>query len=299
MTPSRSSRCCRQLFILAAAFVIALSMVSASDPQLLDRRALDHESDDYELEDPEESAPLLSTPVKQDTTDEYLYPPNSMSEVPSEHHQSQVPSSISQPAPSLAGKSSNSSSIDNDSLSSETGPSTIDPRSPASRLSLVKPKLNQANPSLFPIGSRIDLEWVFDQKTLLVPPRSLTLEAALVSDPSRVWPIANISGSATSARWDTAKVKEHLSTGLYTLHVYDPMIGKQGIATNGHLVPYSDLQFGLYVPGANLAKTGDTHCGTCRFDAININASGKTVGDPDLVTIGRAVLCFIFVMLLK
>jgi len=161
--------------------------------------------------------PLLSSPVKQDTTDEYLYPPNSMSEVPSEHHQSQAPSSTLQPAPSLAGKSSNSSSIDNDSLGSETGTNTIDPRSPASRLSLVKPKLNQANPSLFPIGSRIDLEWVFDQKTLLVPPRSLTLEAALVSDASRVWPIANISGSATSVSWDTAKVKEHLSTGLYML----------------------------------------------------------------------------------
>lgn len=30
--------------------------------------------------------------------------------------------------------------------------------------------------------------------------------------------------------------------------VYETRIGKQGVATSGHLMPYSDLQFGLYIP---------------------------------------------------
>ncbi|KAF9928170.1 hypothetical protein BGZ67_007118, partial [Mortierella alpina] len=204
MAPSRFSHCRRQLFIVAAVSFIALSIVSAADPRLLNPRAQDHENDDYEFDDPEESASFLSTSVKQDTMDERLYPVDLFSEAHSEHRQSQAPPSVS-PLPSLAGSSSHPSSIDNDNSGSIPGTSDIDPRGPASRLTMLKPKLNQANPVLFPIGSRIDLEWAFDQKTLLVPPRSLTLEAALVSDASRVWPIANISGSATSAIWDTTK----------------------------------------------------------------------------------------------
>ncbi|KAF8932634.1 hypothetical protein BGZ58_006889, partial [Dissophora ornata] len=64
-----------------------------------------------------------------------------------------------------------------------------------------------------------------------------------------VWPIANISGSATSVVWNTAAVTNpSLFMGFYTLSVYDTKIGKQGVATSGHLMPYSDLQFGLYIP---------------------------------------------------
>lgn len=41
-----------------------------------------------------------------------------------------------------------------------------------------------------------------------------------------------------------------LTNVLHTKHrsVYDTKIGKQGVATSGHLMPYSDLQFGMYIP---------------------------------------------------
>ncbi|KAF9286923.1 hypothetical protein BGZ68_002409 [Mortierella alpina] len=216
MTPSRAANCGRKLFVLAAVSIIALTIVSASDPRLIKPRAHDNEEDEYEIDDPEESAPLLSNSVIQETIDVQLHSSDLFPKALTEHRQSQAPSSASSLLPPT-GSSSNSSAIDNDSFGSKTETGAVDNRSPASRVTMLKPKLNQANPLLFPIGSRIDLEWAFDQKTLLSPPRSLTLEAALVSDSSRLWPIANLSGSATSTIWDTAKVKEHLPMGLYTL----------------------------------------------------------------------------------
>ncbi|KAF9383415.1 hypothetical protein CPB97_006478 [Podila verticillata] len=124
--------------------------------------------------------------------------------------------------------------------------SVIDPRRPVSRLSMVQPKQNTVNPPLFPVGSNIVFEWLFDNATLVFPPANLTVEISLTSNPKMIWPVANVSGTATSVVWNTATVTNpSLFMGYYTLSVYDTKIGKQGVATSGHLMPYSDLQFGM------------------------------------------------------
>ncbi|KAF9138415.1 hypothetical protein BGX30_009199 [Mortierella sp. GBA39] len=133
--------------------------------------------------------------------------------------------------------------------------SIIDPRLPVSRLSMVQPKQNSINPPLFPVGSNIVFEWVFDNTTLVFPPANLTIEVALTSNPKMVWPVANVSGTATSTSWRTDAVVPSLFMGFYTLSVYDTKLGKQGVATSGHLMPYSDLQFGMYIPYIRLAES--------------------------------------------
>ncbi|KAG0051801.1 hypothetical protein BGZ83_003277 [Gryganskiella cystojenkinii] len=127
--------------------------------------------------------------------------------------------------------------------------SVIDPRRPVSRLSMIQPKQNTANPPLFPVGANIVFEWAFDNTTLVFIPANLTVEVSLTSNPKMIWPVANVSGTTTSVVWNTAtNVNPSLFMGFYTLSVYESKIGKQGVATSGHLMPYSDLQFGLYIP---------------------------------------------------
>lgn len=97
--------------------------------------------------------------------------------------------------------------------------SVIDPRRPVSRLSMVQPKQNTANPPLFPVGSNIVFEWVYDNATLVFPPASLTVEISLTSNPKMMWPVANVSGTATSVVWNTAAVTNpSLFMGYYTLY---------------------------------------------------------------------------------
>ncbi|KAF9182950.1 hypothetical protein BGZ50_004612 [Haplosporangium sp. Z 11] len=142
-----------------------------------------------------------------------------------------------------------SSTVIGPGFGTEGGDTVIDPRLPVSRLSMVQPKQNVANPPLFAVGSFITFEWVFDNTTLVFPPTSLTVEVRLNADPKMVWTVANVSGTATSVVWNTgAMTSPVLFMGFYTLSIYDPKIGKLGIATSGHLMPYSDLQFGLYIP---------------------------------------------------
>ncbi|KAF9098205.1 hypothetical protein BGX23_006809 [Mortierella sp. AD031] len=94
--------------------------------------------------------------------------------------------------------------------------SVIDPRRPVSRLSMIQPKQNTANPPLFSVGSNIVFEWAFDNTTLVFPPANLTIEVCLTSNPKMVWPIANISGVATSASWNTGAALPSLFMGFYT-----------------------------------------------------------------------------------
>ncbi|KAG0325059.1 hypothetical protein BGZ99_001097 [Dissophora globulifera] len=101
-----------------------------------------------------------------------------------------------------------------------TGGSTsiIDPRRPVSRLSMIQPKQNTANPPLFAVGSNIVFEWVFDNTTLIFPPANLTVEVNLTGNIKVVWPIANVSGTATSVVWNTATASNpNLFMGFYTL----------------------------------------------------------------------------------
>ncbi|GJJ73944.1 hypothetical protein EMPS_06302 [Entomortierella parvispora] len=141
--------------------------------------------------------------------------------------------------------------------------SVIDPRRPVSRLSMIQPKQNAANPPLFPVGSNIVFEWAFDNTTLIFVPANLTVEVSLTSNPKMIWPVANVSGTATSVVWNTATtVNPSLFMGFYTLSIYDTKLGKQGVATSGHLMPYSDLQFGLYIPEPYIPRTG-AFCQTC------------------------------------
>ncbi|KAI1299934.1 hypothetical protein EDD11_006354 [Mortierella claussenii] len=146
--------------------------------------------------------------------------------------------------------------------SSPTFVAPLDPRKPASRLSLIKPKPNQLSPPLFPIGGSIAFEWQFDSATLVYPPANLTVDVTLNSDPTKVWSVANVSGSTTSVSWNTTSVNNNPATalfmGFYTLNIYDPTTGKQGMATSGRLIPSSDLRFGLYVPGASIPKADGT-----------------------------------------
>ncbi|KAH7042445.1 hypothetical protein BKA57DRAFT_508690 [Linnemannia elongata] len=141
--------------------------------------------------------------------------------------------------------------------------SIIDPRRPVSRLSMIQPKQNAINPPLFPVGSNIVFEWVFDNTTLVFPPANLTIEVALTANPKMVWPVANVSGTATSTSWSTGAAMPSLFMGFYTLSVYDTKLGKQGVATSGHLMPYSDLQFGMYIPEPYVPRTG-AYCNNCK-----------------------------------
>ncbi|KAF9129980.1 hypothetical protein BGW39_003585 [Mortierella sp. 14UC] len=140
--------------------------------------------------------------------------------------------------------------------------SIIDPRRPVSRLSMIQPKQNAVNPPLFAVGSTIDFEWVFDNTTLVFPPANLTIEVSLTSNPKIVWPVANITGTATSIAWNTGAVSPSLYMGFYTLSIYDTKLGKQGVATSGHLMPYSDLQFGMYIPEPYVPRAG-AYCEKC------------------------------------
>ncbi|KAI7827983.1 hypothetical protein BC939DRAFT_444217 [Gamsiella multidivaricata] len=154
------------------------------------------------------------------------------------------------------------------------GSSVIDPRRPVSRLSMVQPKQNTANPPLFPVGSNIIFEWAFDNTTLVFPPTNLTIEISLSGTTKMVWPVANVSGLTTSVVWNTATVTSPaLFMGFYTLNVYDTNIGKQGIATSGHLMPFSDLQFGLYIPEPYIPRTG-AFCQTCSSGSQVVLAGG-------------------------
>ncbi|KAF9150103.1 hypothetical protein BG015_008085 [Linnemannia schmuckeri] len=141
--------------------------------------------------------------------------------------------------------------------------SIIDPRRPVSRLSMIQPKQNSINPPLFPVGSNIVFEWVFDNATLVFPPGNLTIEVALTANPKMVWPVANVSGTATSTSWSTGSAAPSLFMGFYTLSIYDTKIGKQGVAASGHLMPYSDLQFGMYIPEQYVPRTG-AFCNNCK-----------------------------------
>ncbi|KAF9578328.1 hypothetical protein BGW38_005929, partial [Lunasporangiospora selenospora] len=99
-----------------------------------------------------------------------------------------------------------------------SGPSIIDPRRPVSRISMIQPKQNAANPPLFPVGSNIVFEWAFDNNTLVFPPTNLSIEVSLSANPKMVWPIANVSGSATSIVWNTGTARDpSLFMGFYTL----------------------------------------------------------------------------------
>ncbi|KAF9977210.1 hypothetical protein BGZ73_006683 [Actinomortierella ambigua] len=139
--------------------------------------------------------------------------------------------------------------------SGDTG--LIDPRRPVSRLSMLQPKQNTASPPLFAVGNNIVFEWAFDNQTLVFPPANLTIEVSLVSNPKTTWPIANVTGTTTSVIWNTATVNQPpLSMGFYMVSIYDPKLGKQGVATSGHLMPYSDLQIGLYIPEPYIPRSG-------------------------------------------
>ncbi|KAF9174877.1 hypothetical protein BGX21_011429 [Mortierella sp. AD011] len=106
-----------------------------------------------------------------------------------------------------------------------TGGTVVDPQLSVSRLSMVQPKQNSANPPLFPVGSYITFEWVFDNTTLVFVPATLTVEVSLTSNPKMVWPVANASGAATSVVWNTgAVVNPSLFMGFYTLYVTTTII---------------------------------------------------------------------------
>lgn len=83
---------------------------------------------------------------------------------------------------------------------------------------MIQPKQNAANPPLFPVGANIVFEWAFDNTTLVFVPANLTVEVSLTSNPKMVWPVANISGTATSVVWNTATaINPNLFMGFYTL----------------------------------------------------------------------------------
>ncbi|KAG9062878.1 hypothetical protein KI688_005185 [Linnemannia hyalina] len=184
---------------------------------------------------------------------------------------SPAPALVTTVAAAKASPSTPSSSVSSSTGISGTDSTNIiagaDPRKVPSRLSMTYPKPNQANPPLFAIGNSIDFTWEFDKPTLTAPPANLTLQITLNSDATMVWPIANISGTATSYTWNTANIRtpSNLLMGMYTLNIFDAKIGKLGAANGGQLIPNSDLRFGLYVPESRIPGANKVQCGTCEL----------------------------------
>ncbi|KAF9104036.1 hypothetical protein BGX27_010262, partial [Mortierella sp. AM989] len=260
---SNAKKYAKTAILFLAILAVSTSLVSAADPRLV---TLNSRQDEVDSPGPSlESTELLSTSETIiGATDSVPAPVSSGSRPADESSKVSLP-----PVTAAAPISSSTDNTSTPSSNSTTviGPKTnlvidssnsviLDPRKPASRLLLLKPKPNQANPPLFPIGGQIEFEWAFDNTTLVFRPEKLALDVTLNSDPSKVWHIANVSGSATSITWDTASVKDSvLYMGFYTLNVYDAKTGVRGAAMSGHLIPSSDLRFGLFVPGAIIPKT--------------------------------------------
>ncbi|KAK3819187.1 MAG: hypothetical protein J3R72DRAFT_529277 [Linnemannia gamsii] len=201
-------------------------------------------------------------------------------------------------APALApGASATKSSSPSSTVISGSNSTNIiigaDPRKAASRLSLTKPKPNQASPPLFALGNPIEFAWEFDNATLSIPPANLTLQVTLNTDATKIWPIANISGAATSFTWNTANIitPSNLLTGMYTLNIFDAKIGKLGVANGGQLMSNSDLRFGLYVPGSKFPGASKGICGTCEFATAMAPLQRQI---PPFIIVGIASLVIVF-----
>jgi hypothetical protein len=82
---------------------------------------------------------------------------------------------------------------------------------------MIQPKQNSMNPPLFAVGSNIEFEWAFDNTTLVFPPGNLTIEVSLSANPKMIWPVANVTGTATSTFWNTGAAVPSLFMGFYTL----------------------------------------------------------------------------------
>ncbi|KAF9151842.1 hypothetical protein BG015_006137 [Linnemannia schmuckeri] len=237
----RSTRQARIILLRVVALTILLSVVAASFPHtpgLQARQGEEDSSPEIEVSDHSTGQASLDSigetnPDPADPTTTEVAPPISISE-----------STTFPPSPALAAPPAGGNII-----------TDVDPRKVPSRLSMTYPKPNQVNPPLFAIGNPINFTWEFDGATLTAPPANLILEASLNSDATKVWPIANISGIATSYTWNTANITtpSSLFMGMYTLNIFDGKIGKLGAATSGQLIPNSDLRFGLYVPKYNAA----------------------------------------------
>ncbi|KAG0297159.1 hypothetical protein BGZ96_007520 [Linnemannia gamsii] len=204
-----------------------------------------------------------------------------------------APAAEAKSSPSI---SSSSSPLSSNSSAAITGTNStniitgVDPRKAPSRLTLTYPKPNQVNLPLFAIGNPIDFTWEFDKATLTAPPANLTLQATLNSDATRIWPIANISGTATSYTWNTAS---NLLMGMYTLNIFDAKIGKLGTASGGQLIPNSDLRFGLYIPESRIPGANKVQCGTCEL-ASSIAPIQRRAIIPLVVVVGIVTLVTTF-----
>ncbi|KAK5808185.1 hypothetical protein F5H01DRAFT_383293 [Linnemannia elongata] len=277
ITNPRHIRHARIILLLLVALTILQSVGAASSshaPRLQARQG--EESSSSEIEDSDQligQAPLDSisktNPDPAGSVIADVTPPifvsNSTTLSPAPAHIELVAAPkafLSTPSSSLS--SSSTIIVGTDATSIITG---ADPRKAPSRLSMTYPKPNQVNPPLFAIGNPIEFTWEFDKATLTAPPANLTLQVTLNSDATMVWPIANISGTATSYTWNTANIQtpSNLLMGMYTLNIFDAKIGKLGAASGGQLIPNSDLRFGLYVPESRIPGASKVQCGTCEL----------------------------------
>ncbi|KAF9927083.1 hypothetical protein FBU30_003507 [Linnemannia zychae] len=253
----RNSRLSRILSLLIA-LAIVFTVVAAypSYPQHFQAREDDEDSSSI-IEDPGEAADISVPDSTGAGTNLSLIKSAAAKTTPpiptiKSNTQSATAATISPSSPSTSSTSpTNLMGVDstNNTL---TG---TDPRKPPSRITIIKPKPNQINPPLFAIGYPIEFEWQFDKSTLSSSPTNLTLQVTLSSDPTKVWPIANISGTATSYTWNTDNIKtpSNLLMGMYTLNIFDTKVGKQSVAGGvGQIIPNSDLRFGLYIPESKI-----------------------------------------------
>ena len=102
-----------------------------------------------------------------------------------------------------------------------------------------------ANKALYKIGSKVTFIWKFSPTPVLAP-QNLTMEAQ--ASANKVWyPIANLSGAATTYVWDTSNQSPPLLNSDYTLWLYDER-GRTSFPSPGRLSPFSGLIFSMYTP---------------------------------------------------
>ncbi|CAG8563747.1 10757_t:CDS:2 [Paraglomus brasilianum] len=127
------------------------------------------------------------------------------------------------------------------STSNET---IIDPNTPQGAIQMVTPAVT-ANKALYKIGSKVTFSWKYSPTPVLAP-KNLTMEAQ--ANANKNWyPIANLSGDATSYVWDSSNQSPPLLNSDYTLWIYDER-GRTPIPSPGRLTPFSGLIFSMYSP---------------------------------------------------
>ncbi|KAG0061002.1 hypothetical protein BGZ89_011813 [Linnemannia elongata] len=150
------------------------------------------------------------------------------------------------------------------------------PQDPLSSLTMLQPKVNIKDPPLFPLGVDIQFSWNYDQY-LKLQPANLTIEAYL-PDNSIITIGDAIAGNLKNFTWPAAKQLNQthpISTGIYTLRIFDGNVGRFGVLPQGgYLSTFVGLKFGLYRPSTYIpgSQMNPPISGTAQFAPVTNSA---------------------------